>query len=88
VRDSDQIQLRLEDLIINNRNAEYQRVLNFLEIDDDNLTREYFETQMLPEHMSKGEWQQEVKNPDLYNKKYEGILKTLTAKDIQIAKYY
>ena len=88
VRDSDQMQLRLEDLIINNRNAEYQRVLNFLEIDDDNLTREYFETQMLPEHMSKGDWQQEVKNPDLYNKKYEGILKTLTAKDIQIAKYY
>lgn len=88
VRDSDQMQLRLEDLIINNRNAEYQRVLNFLEIDDDNLTREYFETQMLPEHMSKGEWQQEVKNPDLYNKKYKSILKTLTAKGIQIAKYY
>ena len=88
VRDSDQMQLRLEDLIINNRNAEYQRVLNFLKIDDDNLTREYFETQMLPEHMSKGEWQQEVKNPDLYNKKYKSILKTLTAKGIQIAKYY
>lgn len=88
VRDKDQMQLRLEDLIINNRNAEYQRVLNFLEIDDDDLTREYFETQMLPEHMSKGEWQQEVKNPDLFDNKYEGILKTLTAKGIQIAKYY
>ena len=88
MQDNAQMQLRLEDLIINNRKAEYQRVLNFLEIDDDDLTREYFETQMLPEHMSKGEWQQEVKNPDLFDNKYEGILKTLTAKGIQIAKYY
>ena len=88
VRNSDQMQLRLEDLIVNNRNAEYQRVLNFLEIEDHDLTREYFETQMLPEHMSKGEWQQEVKDPDLYNKKYESILKNLKAKGIEIAKYY
>ena len=88
VRDSDQMQLRLEDLIVNNRKAEYQRVLNFLEIDDHDLTRGYFETQMLAEHMSKGEWQQQVKDPELFNKKYESILKNLTTQGIEIAKYY
>jgi hypothetical protein len=43
---------------------------------------------MLAEHMSKGDWQQQVKDPDLYNKKYESILKNLKAKGIEIAKYY
>jgi len=88
VRDSDQIQLRLEDLIVNNRKAEYEKILSFLEIDDHDLTREYFETQMLPEQMSKGTWQQQVKDPDLFNKKYESILKNLKSKGIEIAKYY
>jgi len=88
VRDSDQIQLRLEDLIVNNRKAEYEKILSFLEINDHDLTREYFETQMLPEQMSKGTWQQQVKDPDLFNKKYESILKNLKSKGIEIAKYY
>jgi len=43
---------------------------------------------MLPEQMSKGTWQQQVKDPDLFNKKYESILKNLKAKGIEIAKYY
>ena len=88
VRAKDQMQMRLEDLIVNNRKEEYLRMLNFLEIDDHDLTREYFEKQMLAEHMSKGDWQQQVKDPDLYNKKYESILKNLKAKGIEIAKYY
>jgi len=88
VRNSDQMQLRLEDLIVNNRKEEYLRLLSFLEIDDHDLTREYFEKQMLAEHMSKGDWQQQVKDPDLYNKKYESILKNLKTKGIEIAKYY
>jgi hypothetical protein len=88
VRAKDQMQVRLEDLIVNNRKEEYLRLLSFLEIDDHDLTREYFEKHMLAEHMSKGDWQQQVKDPDLYNKKYESILKNLTAKGIEIAKYY
>jgi len=88
VRAKDQMQMRLEDLIVNDRKQEYLRLLNFLEIEDHDLTREYFETQMLPEYMTQGEWQKEVKDPDLYNKKYENILKNLKAKGIEIAKYY
>ena len=88
VRAKDQMQMRLEDLIVNDRKQEYLRLLSFLEIEDHDLTREYFETQMLPEYMTQGEWQKEVKDPDLYNKKYESVLKNLTAKGIEIAKYY
>lgn len=88
VRAKDQMQMRLEDLIVNDRKQEYLRLLSFLEIEDHDLTREYFETQMLPEYMTQGEWQKEVKDPDLYNKKYESILKNLKSKGIEIAKYY
>ena len=88
VRDEDQMQLRLEDLIVNHRDNEYIRILNFLEISDSPDTRNYFNTQMLQENMSQAEWKNLVKNPDLYNKKYESILKKLKAKDIEIAKYY
>ena len=56
--------------------------MSFLEIDDHDLTREYFETYMLPAKMSQGVWKQQVKDPDLYNKKYEKILKDLNSKGI------
>lgn len=82
------MQMRLEALIINNREEEYQRILSFLEIEDHDLTRKYFETQMLSQNMSQGEWQHQVKDPDLYTKNYQKILKNLKSKGIEIAKLY
>ena len=43
---------------------------------------------MLPEQMVKGAWQKKVKDPNLFNKKYDTILKNLKSKGIEIAKYY
>ncbi len=88
VKAEDQMQMRLEDLIVNNREEEYQRILRFLEIEDHDLARKYFETQMLPKNMSQGEWQHQVRDPDLYNKKYQKILRDLKSKGIEIAKFY
>ena len=88
VRPNDQMQMRLENLIVNNRKEDYLRVLNFLEIDDHDMTREYFEKNMLPQYMSQGDWKEEVKDPGSYNNKYEKILKDLRAKGIKIDKFY
>ena len=88
VRDKDQLQMRVEDLIVNNRQEEYQKFLTFLEIEDHEDTRAYFESDLLPKYMSQGVWEKEVKDPDLYEKKYEKILKNLAAKGIEIAKFY
>ena len=88
VRDKDQLQMRVEDLIVNNRQEEYQKFLTFLEIEDHDDTRAYFESDLLPKYMSQGVWEKEVKDPDLYEKKYEKILKNLAAKGIEIAKFY
>ena len=88
VRDKDQLQMRVEDLIVNNRQEEYQKFLTFLEIEDHEDTRTYFESDLLPKYMSQGVWEKEVKDSDLYEKKYEKILKNLAAKGIEIAKFY
>ena len=80
--------MRVEDLIVNNRQEEYQKFLTFLEIEDHDDTRAYFESDLLPKYMSQGVWEKEVKDPDLYEKKYEKILKNLAAKGIEIAKFY
>ena len=88
VRESDQINLRLEDLIINNRSKEYVKILNFLKIEDFSDMRNYFDLQMLPENMSQAEWKEQVKNPDQFNKKYDKILLRLKLKGIEIKKFY
>uniref|UniRef100_UPI00404A56AB sulfotransferase family protein n=1 Tax=Candidatus Planktophila sp. TaxID=2175601 RepID=UPI00404A56AB len=88
VKPEDQMQMRLEDLIINKRQEEYQRLLSFLKIDDHDQTLEYFETNMLPEKMSQGDWTEHVVDPDLYNREYDKILKGLKSKGIEIAKFY
>ncbi len=88
VRDSDQMQLRLEDLIVNNRSKEYAKILNFLKIEDFSDMRNYFDSQMLPENMSQAEWTEQVKNPDQFNKNYDKILLRLKSKGIEIRKFY
>jgi hypothetical protein len=88
VRESDQINLRLEDLIINNRSHEYAKILNFLKIEDFSDMRNYFDLQMSPGNMSQAEWKKQVKNPDKFNKKYDKILLKLKSKGIEINKFY
>ena len=88
VRDSDQMQLRLEDLIVNNRSKEYAKILNFLKLEDFSDMRNYFDLQMLPENMVQAEWKEQVKNPYQFNKKYDKILLRLKSKGIEIRKFY
>jgi hypothetical protein len=43
---------------------------------------------MLPEKMSQGLWQQEVKNPNLFNAKYDKLLLKLKSEGVIIEKFY
>jgi hypothetical protein len=84
----DKIDMRLEDLIVNKRNSEYARLLYFLKINDAVQCKTYFEQSMLPEKMSQGLWQQEVKNPNLFNAKYDKLLLKLKSEGVIIEKFY
>jgi hypothetical protein len=84
----DQLHMRLEDLIANDRDNEYARLLDFLKINDAVQCKSYFKQTMLPEKMSQGIWQQEVKNPNLFNAKYDKLLLELKSEGVIIEKFY
>jgi len=88
VETQNKIDMRLEDLIVNKRNIEYARLLDFLKIHDAVQCKSYFEQTMLPEKMSLGLWQQEVNNPNLFNAKYDKLLRKLKSEGVIIEKFY
>jgi hypothetical protein len=64
------------------------KILRFLNIEDFSTVRDYFNQQMLAENMNQAEWRTVVKDPVLYDRKYEKILKKLRSKGIEIVKFY
>ena len=83
-----QHEIRLEELVIHQREERYAALLTFLGLDDHPTMRKYFDEQMLAEKMHSGAWQDQVKNPEKFGSTYQKILKRLRNKDIFIEKLY
>ena len=81
-------EIRLEQLVIHQREESYRALLAFLGLDDHPNMRKYFDEQMLVEKMHSGEWQKQLKNPEKFGSTYQNILKRLRKKDIFIEKLY
>ena len=79
-----QLTIRLEDLVVNQREESYQAILNFLGLENHITLRNYFDTELTPEKMNSGRWKKEVDNAHEFNSKYEEILKRLERKSISI----
>ena len=88
VPQNSKLELRLEDLVVHQREESYTSLLAFLQLEDHPTMRSYFEEQMLPEKMHSGEWQKQVSNPEAFGSDYQKILKRLSRKDIFIDKFY
>ncbi len=82
------LELRLETLVVNNRQDSYEKLLNFLALEDHPTMKKYFDEQMLIEKMQSGGWQHQVKDPEKFSSDYQKILKRLSRKNIFIEKYY
>ena len=82
------LDIRLEDLVVHQRESSYQKLLTFLDLQDHPTMRKYFNEQMTVEKMHFGEWQNEVKNPEKFGSDYQKVLKRLARKDIFIEKFY
>jgi hypothetical protein len=52
--------VQVEDLIIRNRDHEYRRLLDFLELDDDSGMRAFFSERVTGEKLHSGRWRHEV----------------------------
>lgn len=84
VPQSNQLTIRLEDLVTNKREETYLTILKFLGLTDHDKLHNYFDTEVAPEKMNSGRWEKEVANSDTFNSHYEDILKRLKRKSISI----
>jgi hypothetical protein len=82
------LEIRLEELIVSDREAQYLKILNFLGISDHPSVREFFNLEMRPEKMSQGEWKEKVKDPIAFDKEYDKVLSKLKQQGINIKKFY
>jgi hypothetical protein len=82
------LDLRLEDLIVYNRDQSYNAVLNLLGLADNPELAAEFDKTFSKEKMSMGTWKSEVKSPAQFEKSYLKILKQLSDQGIEIKQYY
>jgi hypothetical protein len=82
------LDLRLEDLIVYNRDQSYNSVLNLLGLADNPELAAEFDKTFSKEKMSMGTWKSEVKSPVQFEKSYLKILKQLLDQGIEIKQYY
>jgi hypothetical protein len=82
------LEIRLEELIVSDRENQYLKILNFLGISDHPSVLEFFSLEMRPEKMSQGEWKEKVKDPIVFDKEYDKVLSKLKQQGINIKKFY
>jgi hypothetical protein len=86
--DEQHLEIRLEELISSDREAQYLKILNFLEVADHLSTREFFNVEMRAEKMSQGEWKQKVSDPIAFDREYDKVLSKLKQQGINVEKFY
>jgi hypothetical protein len=82
------LEIRLEELIVSDRQTQYLKILNFLGISDHPSVHEFFNLEMRPEKMSQGEWKEKIKDPIAFDKEYDKVLSKLKQQGINIKKLY
>ncbi len=82
------LEIRLEELIVSDRQTQYLKILNFLSISDHPSVHKFFNLEMRPEKMSQGEWKEKVKDPIAFDKEYDKVLLKLKQQGINIKKSY
>jgi hypothetical protein len=86
--ENQRLDIRLEELVISDRDAQYARILSFLKISDHPSVREFFEKEMLSEKMSQGEWKEKVIDPIAFDEEYDRVLASLKQNGVHIEKKY
>lgn len=72
----------LEDLVVLDREASYQRVLDFLDVADDPTMRAFFTDQMPAERVGLDKWRSRVGDPDSFERAYRQAAERLRADGI------
>jgi hypothetical protein len=77
VKPEKKINIALEDLAINNREATYRRLLDFLKISDEPAMQDFFTNSMTPDAATSGRWKDEIDSAE-FSAGYEAMAARLT----------
>ena len=86
--DEQHLEIRLEELISSDREAQYLKILNFLDISDHLSMREFFNVEMRAEKMSQGEWKQKVSDSIAFDREYDKVRSKLKQQGVNVEKFY
>ncbi len=81
------LEVRIEDLVVHNRESALQRILAFLNLEPNNRLEKYFADELIPERLHAGRWKTEVANPEKFEESYLQILNRLDSKGIFVKQF-
>jgi hypothetical protein len=71
-----------EDLVHFNRDVTLRKILDFLEVSEDDGIRKYFDEIVIPASANSGRWRNEVLDKERYARRYEGLIKKLVERGL------
>tara|TARA_B110000503_G_C7168631_1_gene423168 strand:- start:5290 stop:6198 length:909 start_codon:yes stop_codon:yes gene_type:complete len=65
--------IQLEDLVIHDRDATHQKILDFLDLEDENEVRDFFNSQMNAQNLNENRWMKDFSNPEEMLERFQKI---------------
>jgi hypothetical protein len=84
IKTENKLELRIEDLVIHQREATFEKIKVFLDLPSSKRIDSYFEDEILPEKLHAGRWKSEPVNAEKFSARYQTILQDLSANGIHI----
>ena len=82
------ITLRLEDLVVRERESSMNLILEFLRISPEEKLKAFFDQELNQEKLHQGMWQNKLANPKNFEKKYLKILDELKDQGVVVERFY
>ncbi|MEA2347932.1 MAG: hypothetical protein QOG62_1719 [Thermoleophilaceae bacterium] len=77
--------MSLEDLVVNDRESSYERLLGFLGVDDERKVRKHFDKQLVADHANIGRWRRDMseRRQRRVDRAYERALQQMAADGVR-----
>lgn len=82
------ITLRLEDLVVRDRENSLKIILGLLDISPEEKLKAFFDLELTEEKLNQGKWKKELENPTNFEKKYLKILDNLQDQGVVVERFY
>jgi hypothetical protein len=85
---NNRVTLRLEDLVVREREKSLEIILDFLGIGPEEKLIAFFDLELTKEKLHQGLWQKELENPKKFEETYLKILEELKDKGVVVERFY